>query len=383
VEAEVKVQAGQVNDEDEDEDGEEDEEDEDEDEGEGYDDSLFGTSHVHTREELLGLIKRRCPRGGTTHPTVGPDGKRLATVGFVGYPNVGKSSTINVLVAAKKTNVSATPGKTKHFQTLLVPDTPGILLCDCPGLVFPTTAGSKAQMVCDGILPIDQMKDYMPPMRLLVERLGTAAFEHVYTIRLRSQEVLEEDPDAPEMAREVLMAHALMRGFMVMKGIPDESRSARVILKDAVNAKLLYVVPPPGRTFDDDGRAPTELSTGSSSSSGDSALSAAAEAAIEHKASEEAAAAAAAAYAASVGKRLPTNPTTERYFNLMKAEYDAQEGGTMHMTTGSAKGRKAQQRQKESGRMGISTMPWRPTGEAALPNRIVAQGPRVDIVQVD
>jgi len=314
---------------------------------------------------------------------VGPDGKRLATVGFVGYPNVGKSSTINVLVAAKKTNVSATPGKTKHFQTLLVPDTPGILLCDCPGLVFPTTAGSKAQMVCDGILPIDQMKDYMPPMRLLVERLGTAAFEHVYTIRLRSQEVLEEDPDAPEMAREVLMAHALMRGFMVMKGIPDESRSARVILKDAVNAKLLYVVPPPGRTFDDDGRVPTELSTGSSSSSGDSALSAAAEAAIEHKASEEAAAAAAAAYAASVGKRLPTNPTTERYFNLMKAEYDAQEGGTMHMTTGSAKGRKAQQRQKESGRMGISTMPWRPTGEAALPNRIVAQGPRVDIVQVD
>ena len=42
-----------------------------------------------------------------------------------------------------------------------------------PGFVFPTTAGSKAQMVCDGILQIDQMKDYMPPMRLLVRRLGT------------------------------------------------------------------------------------------------------------------------------------------------------------------------------------------------------------------
>lgn len=34
----------------------------------------------------------------------------------VGYPNVGKSSTINALMQEKKTSVSATPGKTKHFQ---------------------------------------------------------------------------------------------------------------------------------------------------------------------------------------------------------------------------------------------------------------------------
>ena len=35
------------------------------------------------------------------------------TIGMVGYPNVGKSSTINVLIADKKVSVSATPGKTK------------------------------------------------------------------------------------------------------------------------------------------------------------------------------------------------------------------------------------------------------------------------------
>jgi large subunit GTPase 1 len=44
------------------------------------------------------------------------DNNELFAVGLVGYPNVGKSSTINSLMAAKKTSVSATPGKTKHFQ---------------------------------------------------------------------------------------------------------------------------------------------------------------------------------------------------------------------------------------------------------------------------
>jgi len=36
--------------------------------------------------------------------------------GFIGYPNVGKSSTINKLLNSKKVRVSETPGKTKHFQ---------------------------------------------------------------------------------------------------------------------------------------------------------------------------------------------------------------------------------------------------------------------------
>ena len=39
-------------------------------------------------------------------------------VGMVGYPNVGKSSTINTLIQGKKVPVSATPGRTKHFQVI-------------------------------------------------------------------------------------------------------------------------------------------------------------------------------------------------------------------------------------------------------------------------
>lgn len=36
-----------------------------------------------------------------------------------------------------------------------------------------------------------------------------------------------------------------MRGFMTARGLPDNPRSSRHILKDFVNGKLLYCVPPP------------------------------------------------------------------------------------------------------------------------------------------
>ena len=42
--------------------------------------------------------------------------------------SAGKSSTINVLAGAKKVTVGATPGKTKHFQTINVTDQ--LTLCD-------------------------------------------------------------------------------------------------------------------------------------------------------------------------------------------------------------------------------------------------------------
>ena len=47
---------------------------------------------------------------------------RRLVVGTVGYPNVGKSSVINVLCGRKRVGVAALPGKTKHFQTLNIND---------------------------------------------------------------------------------------------------------------------------------------------------------------------------------------------------------------------------------------------------------------------
>lgn len=52
-----------------------------------------------------------------------------------------------------------------HIQTLYINDS--LMLCDCPGLVFPTFVTTKAELVCSGILPIDQMRDHVPPTALV------------------------------------------------------------------------------------------------------------------------------------------------------------------------------------------------------------------------
>jgi large subunit GTPase 1 len=108
-------------------------------------------------------------------------------VGLVGYPNVGKSSTINSLMGEKRVSVSATPGKTKHFQTLPLSST--LMLCDCPGLVFPQFATTSADLVCDGILPIDQLREHTAPCTLVVQRIPREILQLTYGLTIRPYEV--------------------------------------------------------------------------------------------------------------------------------------------------------------------------------------------------
>ncbi|EER27256.1 hypothetical protein D8B26_005809 [Coccidioides posadasii str. Silveira] len=193
-------------------------------------------------DELESLFLEAAP---TPDPQIdgSESSKKVTTIGLVGYPNVGKSSTINALLGAKKVSVSATPGKTKHFQTLHL--SPTLVLCDCPGLVFPNFATTKAELVINGVLPIDQLREYTGPAGLVAQRIPKHFLEAIYGMKIHTRPIEEGGTGIPTSS-EVLRGYARARGFATTgQGQPDESRAARYILKDYVNGKLLYCHPPP------------------------------------------------------------------------------------------------------------------------------------------
>ncbi|KAI4941480.1 hypothetical protein J4E86_010513 [Alternaria arbusti] len=196
-------------------------------------------TRILTTEDLEALFLQHAPDVDT-----GPNGEpRKTSIGLVGYPNVGKSSTINALIGAKKVSVSATPGKTKHFQTIHLSDK--VMLCDCPGLVFPNFATTKAELVCAGVLPIDQLREYTGPAGLVARRIPQPFLEALYGMKIHPRP-MEEGGTGILTSEEILRAYAIARGFSTQGlGQPDESRAARYILKDYVKGKILFCHPPP------------------------------------------------------------------------------------------------------------------------------------------
>lgn len=203
------------------------------------DDAEDERTRILTTDELESLFLKNSP---DIEDEEGAEPRRTS-IGLVGYPNVGKSSTINALIGAKKVSVSATPGKTKHFQTIHLSEK--VILCDCPGLVFPNFATTKAELVCNGILPIDQLREYTGPAGLVARRIPQKFVETLYGFKMVIRP-LEEGGTGVPTGSELLRAYAAARGFSTQGlGQPDESRAARYVLKDYVKGKLLFCHPPP------------------------------------------------------------------------------------------------------------------------------------------
>lgn len=171
------------------------------------------------------------------------------TVGFTGYPNVGKSSTINRFLTSKKLKVSATPGKTKHFQTHIIAGSEGQDSCifiDGPGLVIPNLNMNRASMVLGGILPIDTLSEYHPAMDLLLEKIPFSHLLFHYGVMKSCLVTAKKSDRKMSQAMLFLSSLGLMRGLVKAGGTPDHARAARIVLKDFVQGKLVFCQAPPG-----------------------------------------------------------------------------------------------------------------------------------------
>ncbi|KAH0989082.1 hypothetical protein GBA52_000565 [Prunus armeniaca] len=149
----------------------------------------------------------------------------------------------------KKTGVTSTPGKTKHFQTLIMSDE--LTLCDCPGLVFPSFSSSRHEMIASGVLPIDRMTENREAVQVVANRVPRHVIEEVYRIDLPKPKSYELQ-SRPPLAAEFMRAYCASRGYVASSGLPDETRAARQILKDYIDGKLPHYQMPPGMTDEED-----------------------------------------------------------------------------------------------------------------------------------
>jgi len=188
----------------------------------------LNSTRVFSREDLLEYLRGRA-RG------LGKDHTDRLHVGTVGYPNVGKSSLINVLCGRKRVGVAAMPGKTKHFQTLLLENTErDICLVDCPGLVFPSFANSKAEMYCCGVLPIQNITEYVSPCSLILARISKRVLQSFYKVTLPAEGTREYT------ARSVLSLVAMKKGWVTGSSNPDVARAAKRVLTDYTTGAVVF-----------------------------------------------------------------------------------------------------------------------------------------------
>ena len=129
--------------------------------------------------------------------------KKQISVGFIGYPNVGKSSIINTLKKKQVCKVAPIPGETKVWQyiTLLR----NIYLIDCPGIV---------------------------PIPEVLSRVKKEYLQKTYNI--------EDWEDWEDFLEKV----AQKFGKLLKGGEGDTKQAAVMLINDLQRGKIPYFVPP-------------------------------------------------------------------------------------------------------------------------------------------
>lgn len=170
--------------------------------------------------------------------------KKQISVGFIGYPNVGKSSVINTLRSKKVCNVAPLAGETKVWQYITLMRR--IFLIDCPGVVYPSE-DSETDIVLKGVVQVEKIKSPEEHIEAVLDRAKPEYIQKTYRIPTWSS------------AEDFLEKLALRTGKLLKGGEPDLSTVSKMVLNDWQRGRIPFFVKPPGPEGEDEEKPPLAI----------------------------------------------------------------------------------------------------------------------------
>ncbi|XP_074411951.1 nucleolar GTP-binding protein 2 [Zonotrichia albicollis] len=156
--------------------------------------------------------------------------KKQISVGFIGYPNVGKSSVINTLRSKKVCSVAPIAGETKVWQYITLMRR--IFLIDCPGVVYPS-GDSETDIVLKGVVQVEKIKSPEDHICAVLERAKEEYIRKTYKI--------ESWTDTEDFLEKL----AARTGKLLKGGEPDLQTVSKMVLNDWQRGRIPFFVMPP------------------------------------------------------------------------------------------------------------------------------------------
>ncbi|EHY64920.1 nuclear GTP-binding protein [Nematocida ausubeli] len=158
-----------------------------------------------------------------------PDKKQIS-VGFVGYPNVGKSSIINTLKSKIVCTVAPIPGQTKVWQYISLMKR--IYLIDCPGIV-PAADKNETDVVLKGVVRVENITSPEDHVEALLKKAEKKHIHNLYGI--------EPGDDHLEFLEKL----AKQSGRLLKGGVADITAVSKIVLHDWLRGRIPYYTLPP------------------------------------------------------------------------------------------------------------------------------------------
>ena len=106
-------------------------------------------------------------------------------------------------------------------------------------------------MICAGILPINQMRDYIGPAAIIASKVPQHLLEATYGMHITRNLDVKDNPDRPPNSHEMLNSYCALKGYITNgTGRWDEFRACKELLRDFNDGRLLYVAIPTSPSLD-------------------------------------------------------------------------------------------------------------------------------------